>query len=75
MPSDKNPFAAYLDFRAAIFHREPHHQVQVIRANQVHSHANQQPWEGDLVVMRAIDRVRLSSRNILQLLTVTLQDY
>jgi hypothetical protein len=57
IPSDTNPFATYADFRAAIFHQEPHHVVQVIHATQVHCHANQYVWDKGLVVMRAIDRV------------------
>jgi hypothetical protein len=59
-PSDKNPFAVFPDFGAAIFHREPHNLVQVVRATQVHCHANQQPWDDESVVMRPIDRVGIS---------------
>jgi hypothetical protein len=55
--SDKNPFVSFPDFRAAIFHREPDDLVQVIRATQVHCHANQRPWDEKTVVMRPIDRV------------------
>jgi hypothetical protein len=58
VPSDDTPFASFPDFRAAIFHREPAPQVQVIRSKQVHCHANQRPWDHARVVMRAIDRVR-----------------
>ena len=58
LPSDNTPFAPFPEFRAAIFHREPAPQVQVIRSKQVHCHANQRPWDHATVVMRAIDRVR-----------------
>jgi hypothetical protein len=61
--SDKNPFAPFVDFRAALFIREPDHRVQVIRATQVHCHANQRPWDDVSVVMRPIDRVSFISQS------------
>jgi hypothetical protein len=63
LPEDNTPFASFPDFRAAIFHREPAPQVQVIRSKQVHCHANQRPWDHATVVMRAIDRVRYLDRS------------
>ncbi|KDR83008.1 hypothetical protein GALMADRAFT_238766 [Galerina marginata CBS 339.88] len=52
----KNPFAPFVDFRAAIFHLDPSPVVEVIRASQIQCHANQRPWDSTSVVMRAIDR-------------------
>lgn len=53
----KKYFASFVDFRAGIFHREPSQTVKVIKASQIHCHANQRPWDEFTVVMRGIDRV------------------
>jgi hypothetical protein len=58
-----NPFAAFPDFRAQIFHKEPLPKVTVIRASQIYCHANQRPWNSSSVVMRAINRVGSLLRN------------
>jgi len=52
-----DPFAMYPDFRAKIYHKEPHPRVTLIQASQIYCHANQRPWTSSQVVMRAIDRV------------------
>jgi hypothetical protein len=57
LPAERNPFAVYTDFRAAVFHREPSTFVRVICASQVHCHAIQRPWDKTSVVMRPLDRV------------------
>lgn len=52
-----DPFAAFPEFRARIYEKEPLSKVTVIRATQIYCHANQRPWNSSSVVMRAIDRV------------------
>jgi len=58
--SERDPFSAYPDFRAAIFRKEPLASVTIIKMDQIHCHANYRPWDASSVVMRAIDRVSCS---------------
>ena len=61
---EKDPFLAYPDFRARLYHKEPLPIVTVVRVGDIHCHANCRPWDVSLIVMRAIDRVGLFTSDL-----------